>query len=245
MKECQTLRTVDLARAAGISVQQVRNYEACGFLPAAERSPAGYRRYTAAHLRALLTARTLIAGYGWEPARQMMEAIHRGEQDAAVVVVDARHADLHRQRQAVQQTLSGLRTVSASLGQGSEPASSASQAQRSIGQAARLLGVRVSSLRFWEAQGLVTPQRDPASGYRWYGPEQMRQLEVIVLMRHSGYQAEAIRAVLDELAAGRAEQAILAAEQWLRELAEAGRRCVAAAAALWAYIERRGRDDAA
>jgi len=32
------MRTIDLARAAGINVQQVRNYEALGLLPPASRS---------------------------------------------------------------------------------------------------------------------------------------------------------------------------------------------------------------
>jgi DNA-binding transcriptional MerR regulator len=40
------LRTHDLALAGGISVQQVRNYEASGLIPKAQRSPSGYRLYT-------------------------------------------------------------------------------------------------------------------------------------------------------------------------------------------------------
>ena len=58
------LRTIDLARAAGISVQQVRNYESLGLLPPAERSKSGYRLYTECHLAALKTARGLVGGYG-------------------------------------------------------------------------------------------------------------------------------------------------------------------------------------
>ena len=58
-------RTKDLAEAVNISVQQVRNYEALGFIPVVERSPSGYRRYTQHHLAALKTARHLIGGYGW------------------------------------------------------------------------------------------------------------------------------------------------------------------------------------
>jgi DNA-binding transcriptional MerR regulator len=38
-------RTRDLALAGGISVQQVRNYEASGLIPQAPRSPSGYRLY--------------------------------------------------------------------------------------------------------------------------------------------------------------------------------------------------------
>ena len=41
-----SLRTHDLALAGHISVQQVRNYEANGLIPQAQRSPSGYRLYT-------------------------------------------------------------------------------------------------------------------------------------------------------------------------------------------------------
>ncbi len=74
----KNLRTNDLARAVGISVQQVRNYETSGFIPAAERSPSGYRRFTRQHHVALKTARALIIGYGWQMAQQIMQATHQG-----------------------------------------------------------------------------------------------------------------------------------------------------------------------
>lgn len=64
------LRTKDLAQTVQISVQQVRNYEASGFIPFVERSPSGYRRYTHQHLMALKTARHLLGGYGWQLAPQ-------------------------------------------------------------------------------------------------------------------------------------------------------------------------------
>jgi DNA-binding transcriptional MerR regulator len=56
----------------------VRNYEAGGCIPAVERSPSGYRRYTRQHLVALKTARHLIGGYGWPLARRIMQAVHQG-----------------------------------------------------------------------------------------------------------------------------------------------------------------------
>lgn len=45
MTDCPYLRTHDLALAGHISVQQVRNYEASGLIPQAQRSPKGYRLY--------------------------------------------------------------------------------------------------------------------------------------------------------------------------------------------------------
>ena len=48
------LRPVDLARAHGLSTQAVRNYEAAGILPQADRTPHGYRTYTPRHADALV-----------------------------------------------------------------------------------------------------------------------------------------------------------------------------------------------
>src|SRR5437763_1875924 len=99
------LRTIDLAQAGQISVQQVRNYEVSGFIPPAARSPSGYRLYTEKHRVALTTARSLVRGYGWQRARAIMQAVHEGTLAAALALIDARHADLAGQRLQVEQTL--------------------------------------------------------------------------------------------------------------------------------------------
>ncbi len=65
-------RPIDLAHAVGISPQTVRTYERFGFLPPAERTPTGQRRYGPRHAQALQTARTMIAGYGWQSALEIM-----------------------------------------------------------------------------------------------------------------------------------------------------------------------------
>ncbi|WP_037667436.1 MerR family DNA-binding transcriptional regulator, partial [Streptomyces afghaniensis] len=43
------LRPVDLARLAGVSTQQIRNYEDAGVLPPAARTESGYRVFTDIH----------------------------------------------------------------------------------------------------------------------------------------------------------------------------------------------------
>ncbi len=48
------LRAVDLARLAGVSAQQIRNYADAGILPPVPRTAAGYRRFGDTHRRALL-----------------------------------------------------------------------------------------------------------------------------------------------------------------------------------------------
>ncbi|HSH81308.1 MAG TPA: MerR family transcriptional regulator, partial [Herpetosiphonaceae bacterium] len=94
-----------MARAVGLGVQQVRNYEAWGFLPPAERGRNGYRLYTRRHLEALRTARSMIHGYGWQSALSIMQAAHSSDLDAALALIDARHAELDRKRKEVEHAL--------------------------------------------------------------------------------------------------------------------------------------------
>jgi len=227
-------RPIDLARAAGVSAQTVRKYEAWGFLPPAERSATGYRRYSARHMQALRTARAMVAGYGWPRALGIMRSVHGGDLDSAVSAVDACHAALHQARQETLTTLAALRLAAAPIGEDRGPRRAESALQ--IGAAAQQVGVRVSTVRLWEGHGLLQPRRDPASGYRLYDAAEMRRLGVVALLRKGGYSFDAIRPILTELAMGAPDQAVSAAEQRLAELAEASRRCAAATAAFWDYV---------
>lgn len=231
-------RPIDLARAAGVSAQTVRKYEAWGFLPPAERGATGYRRYRARHAQALRTARAMVAGYGWPQALGIMRSVHGGDLDSAVSAVDACHAAVHQARQETLITLAALRLAAAPpeapIGEDRGPRRAESPLQ--IGAAAQQVGVRVSTVRLWEGHGLLQPRRDPASGYRLYDAVEMRQLRVVALLRKGGYGFDAIRPVLAELTTGAPDQAVSAAEQRLAELAEASRRCAAATAAFWDYV---------
>ena len=227
------LRTIDLAQAGQISVQQVRNYEASGLIPPAERSPGGYRLYTQQHLVALKTARSLVGGYGWQRTPAIMQALHRGELSAALALIDTRHAELASTRLQVEQTLVALSTLAAQ----SAPLANTRHSQRfRVGEAAKQVGVRVSALHFWEQQGLLHPLRDQSSRYRLYDEQQMRRLRVVVLLRDAGYNFNVILPVLDELAAGRPEKAIAAVEKRREELTRTSWVCVEALALFQRYV---------
>ncbi len=62
------VRATELARSAGLSVQQVRNYVDDGILPPVERTDSGYRVFTPEHVEALDVARKLADGHGWQCA---------------------------------------------------------------------------------------------------------------------------------------------------------------------------------
>ncbi len=229
-----SLRTIDLARAAGISVQQVRNYEAVGMLPPVERSKSGYRLYTQRHLAALKTARSMLAGYGWQRTRAIMQALHQGDLASALAIIDARHAELANKRLQLEQTLSALHALAARPA----PVQSSLRPQwLRVGEAARQVNVRVSALHFWEQQGLLYPSRDQSSHYRLYDAQQMHRLYVVVLLREAGYNFDVIRSVLDELVAGQPEKALVAVEKRREELTRASWACIEALASLQHYID--------
>lgn len=228
----QYLRTKDLAEAVGVSLQQVRNYEAEGFIPPVERSPSGYRRYTRRHLAALRTARLLIAGYGWQPAQRIMAGLHAGRRADALAAINERHAELDQTRLQLERTLAALSVLAAQL-----PAENPRRpGQRlRVGAAASQAGVRVSALRFWEQQGLLLPVREKGSRYRLYDERQLRRLRIVALLRQANHDFAAIRTTLDELEAGRPQRAVAAVEQRRSELAAISWRCVEALALMHAY----------
>jgi DNA-binding transcriptional MerR regulator len=68
-----------------------------------------------------------------------------------------------------------------------------------ISDFARLGQVSVRMLRHYDAIGLLGPDAvDPASGYRSYSPEQLRDLNRIVALKELGFSLEQVRSLLAE-----------------------------------------------
>ncbi|OEV26825.1 MerR family transcriptional regulator [Streptomyces nanshensis] len=197
MRRPVRLRPVDLARAAGVSAQQIRNYEAAGILPPASRTESGYRELTGRHRRALLTYRALARGYGPGTAQAIMLAVHDGEVPRALALAGEGHASLHEQRCSLREAARALEAIAAQ-----DPEADAHRMPRPdlrIGEAAALVGVRASALRVWEDAGLLAPRRDPATGYRRYGAREVRDARLVSTLRQSRYPLPRVVAVLDGL----------------------------------------------
>jgi DNA-binding transcriptional MerR regulator len=183
---------VDLARLAGISAQQIRNYADAGILPPVPRTVAGYRRFGDAHRGALLAYRALARGSSPLQAREIMHAVHAGQAGTALRLLDACHAGLHEQRQALQATARALEAVAGTP----DPAR---HADLSIGEVAAQLQVRTSALRTWESAGLLTPGRERGTGYRRYAPSDVRDAQMIRMLRQARYPLPRIGPILDGL----------------------------------------------
>ncbi len=182
-------RLVDLARLAGISEQQVRNYLAAGLLPPAGRAANNYRVFTDHHADALRTARALAAGHGWRRARAILAAVHYDDMPAALATVDDSHAELAHERASIA---AATRAFTQAAG---DPSPSV-RPQARIGQVATDIGVRTPVLRVWERRGLLRPHRAPGTGYRVYDPAEQRAAHLIAVLRAGGFAFSIIDAVI-------------------------------------------------
>ena len=62
-----------------------------------------------------------------------------------------------------------------------------------INEVEALVGITRKNIRFYEAEGLLTPRRNSENGYRDYGEAEVRVLLQIKLMRKLGVSLEEIR----------------------------------------------------
>lgn len=71
-----------------------------------------------------------------------------------------------------------------------------------IGQLARRVGLRPSALRYYEAEGLLTPSGRTESDYRLYAPETVDTVRLIQRAQRLGFSLAEIRALLTAWRAG-------------------------------------------
>lgn len=222
------LRPVDLARGHGLSTQAIRNYEATGILPGAERTPHGYRTYTPLHAQALRAFLALVPGHGHQTATLIMQAINRGTTEDALALIDESHAQLLDDRhtlQAVEAALHDLSPVPQERG------------DTFVGPLARRLGIRPATLRKWERAGLVQPRRDARTGYRVYSAADVRDALLIHQLRRGGYLLEQIAPLIAGVrSAGGVAPLESMLRDWHARLSARGRAMLTGAAALDAYL---------
>ncbi len=96
-----------------------------------------------------------------------------------------------------------------------------------IGQLARQVRVRTSTLRFYEQEGLLTPDARSESGYRLYRSEAVQRLRLIQRSQRLGFSLADIKSLLDGWESGElsdaavistAEQRYLALEKQITQL---------------------------
>jgi DNA-binding transcriptional MerR regulator len=238
LQSSRRLRPVDLAREHGLSTQAIRNYEADGILPAAERTPHGYRTYTPLHAQALRAFLALVPGHGHQMAASILRAVNEGASGEAFRLIDESHAQLLEDRRTLHAVDSALRDLAPTIVPGPIPPKPGGML---IGPLAGKLGIRPATLRKWERAGLVRPYRDPQTGYRRYDEAGVRDARLTHQLRRGGYLLEQIAPLIAQVrTAGGLEPLEAAVRDWHARLSARGRAMLSGASELEAYLRQRG-----
>lgn len=233
----RSLRPADLAREHGLTTQAVRNYERNGCLPPADRTPTGYRIYTDVHAAALRAYVALVRGFGHASARSIMQAVHQGRVDDALAVIDAGHDQLLRDRATLGMVRDAVEHIAAESDDLSLGAST-SAGFRSIGELAHALVLSPATVRAWERVGILAPRRDPATGYRVYEDDDIRDAHLAHLLRRGGYLLDQIAAVIGQIrSAGGTDELAKMVGDWQAKLTTQGLAMLTASGRLSDYLE--------
>ncbi|WP_406350027.1 MerR family transcriptional regulator [Streptomyces sp. NBC_00658] len=190
------LRTVDVARESGYSLQQVRDLERLGVIPQAARSSNGYRSYAPVHVQALRAYRGLAGAIGPVAARQMLAELRTETIAAAATAISSVHVRLARERDEALRAQQALRAIQAEV---NTPEFERDSDAMTITELAGALNVRPSTLRFWEQEGLVSPERVTSLRARRYGVSAIGAARIVAALRGAGYGIPAVREIMDSL----------------------------------------------
>jgi DNA-binding transcriptional MerR regulator len=148
--------------------------------------------------------RALAAGVGPGEARKLVRAAHHYPASDLLALLDDAHARLHTERRELDLAKQAAAAIAAEPIEDSAPSDS-----MTITALADALGVRPSTLRHWDAEGLVVPHR--TSTRRTYSPSDVRDARIVHQLRMAGYRIGPLRALMPHLRRAGRRQEVTAA----------------------------------
>ena len=184
------LSTGQLADALACSAQHLRNLERDGVIPPSTRTANGYRWFHTGHLHAAKAYQGLSSTLGPVAAKRLMRELH-ADPRAIPARLDEVHAGLHAERIALRRARTAAEEIGAEEIGDPRPSDA-----MTVGQLAVALDVRTSTLRHWETEGLLTPERDGRT--RCYSPSDVQQARIVDQLRRAGHRIPDLRDLLTE-----------------------------------------------
>ncbi len=180
----------------------MRDLEGLAVIPPAARHTNGYRRFGPAPAVALRAYRALAIALGPVTARITLREVQALPQDEAIAIVVNHHVARARARADALAALDALGRIVDEDRHDTPAAADDAAADAdgmSISELAAALGVRTSTLRFWEQQGLLTPERTGPLQSRWYPLAAIRDARIVAVLRAGGHRIPAVQAVMRSL----------------------------------------------
>lgn len=177
-----------------VSTTTLRRYEQLELVPLVSRHGVNRRVYTQIHMNAFSALRMLAPGYGIAVSYEVMRFIRSGKLNEAFWLINEQQSLIQEEKQRVMQMMQLIAQADFSRYNGRYVTEN-----MTIRDVAEMAGVNTSAVRHWEKEGLISPARNPRSGYRVFGPRELRRIVVISSLRRTVYFIENMRRLLDDL----------------------------------------------
>ena len=189
IKMGNSLRTSDIAKAAGVHPNTVRLYETYGYLSPIPRTPKGYRIFEPKHIDQMRLAR-IIMKWPYPGGKGLVVSIVK--QTARGQLDDALEKTIHYMARVKAEIVRAELAAELLEHWASGIAIENRAVSLSMRETAELLDITKDALRNWERNGLVKVPRNPKNNYRVYGADEIARLRVIRTLRMVGHSTMAI-----------------------------------------------------
>lgn len=184
----------EVANKLDVGTSALRHYEKWGIVPPAKRKANGYRVYTDEHIAYFQCIRAMYAGFGMATVRKIMPMIQKHQFTEALWEVNKLQAAFYQKKQDALQVLSILQPNEMENFLQKHP-----EKWYTIGEVEKLTNVPATTIRHWETEGLLTPDRHPENGYRLYNREHIRRLLIIHTVQASVFLLNTVRDILAKI----------------------------------------------
>ncbi|MGG1658580.1 MerR family DNA-binding transcriptional regulator [Brevibacillus sp. NRS-1366] len=181
----RTLRPSDIAQQLGISTSSLRNYEARGIVPPADRAPNGYRVYTHEHVAYFECIVAMSPGFGMEITSAVLSMLQQRELGAVLWLINDAQAATHEDKLVLDKADNLLEQMAADQG--------GKVSWMSIGELSAAVNIPASTLRYWEHEELICSMRNEKNNYRLYDKFQEVKIWLLKSTQKAVYSEETVR----------------------------------------------------
>lgn len=195
-----TYSTSEIAGIMGLHPNTVMLYEKWGYLAPAERKENGYRVFNETHLEQIKLIRMslkseLIKCYMKFEVQNIIRSAAQGNLRKALELSREYLSHIQNEKNNEFEVMIIIREILKS------DLLEERKISLSRNEAAKLLGVSVNVILYWERDGLLEVPRGK-NGYRVYGESEIKLLRVIKALRQENYSTQCICRMLKKLKTG-------------------------------------------
>lgn len=193
----RTYSTSEIAGIIGIHPNTVMLYEKWGYIAPVERKENGYRVYTETHLEQIKLVRMLlrselIKSYMKFEVQNIIRSAAQGDLRKALELSREYLTNIQNEKNNELKVMKIIRKI---LKNNLQEEKNISLNRKG---AAKLLGVSINVIVYWERNGLLDVPRSK-NGYRVYGEDEIKLLRIIKALKQKNYSTQCIGRMLKKL----------------------------------------------